>query len=134
MKGIRVILQIAILFMFSFVGDVLHNVLNLPIPGSIIGLILLLICLSCKLMPASFIADGAGLLLSLLPLLFIPAMVGIIKYPSLFSIDGGILFFIIIMSTIVTMIAAGYTSQLIEKKSTSRKKRKKCNKHLSQSV
>ncbi len=33
---------------------------HLPIPGSIIGLILLIICLSVKIIPVKMIEDGAG--------------------------------------------------------------------------
>jgi holin-like protein len=134
MKGIRIILQITILYVFSIVGEALHHFLHIPIPGSIIGLILLIICLSYKIVPVKIVEDGASFLLSFLPLLFIPSMVGIINYPSLFSISGGILFLIVVMSTIITMIAAGVASQFIETKTKKRKKRKECNKHLSRSV
>ncbi|GMX43963.1 hypothetical protein baveB2_29540 [Bacillus velezensis] len=73
-------------------------------------------------------------MLSFLPLLFIPAMTGVINYPSLFSASGATLFLIIVLSTIVTMIAAGYASQLLEHKANQRKEKKKCSKHVSQSL
>lgn len=97
---------------------------HLPIPGSIIGLILLIICLSVKIIPVKMIEDGAGFLLSFLPLLFIPTMTGVINYPSLFSASGAALFLIIVLSTIVTMIAAGYASQLLEHKANQRKEKR----------
>ena len=63
-------------------------------------------------------------MLSFLPLLFIPAMTGVINYPSLFSASGAALFLIIVLSTIVTMIAAGYASQLLEHKANQRKEKR----------
>ncbi|QEK96789.1 CidA/LrgA family holin-like protein [Bacillus amyloliquefaciens] len=124
MKVIRIILQIIILFAFSFIGGAVQQFFHLPIPGSIIGLILLIICLSVKIIPVKMIEDGAGFLLSFLPLLFIPAMTGVINYPSLFSASGAALFLIIVLSTIVTMIAAGYASQLLEHKANQRKEKR----------
>ncbi|UOQ95632.1 CidA/LrgA family holin-like protein [Halobacillus shinanisalinarum] len=134
MRGIRIILQIGILYVFSMIGDAVHNIFHIPIPGSIIGLILLLICLLYKIVPLKIIEDGASFLLSFLPLLYIPAMVGIMKYPSLISSSGAILFLVVVMSTIVTMIAAGITSQFLEQKATMRKEKKKCTNPLSQSL
>ncbi|BCJ88398.1 hypothetical protein skT53_33830 [Effusibacillus dendaii] len=45
MKIMKIIAQIAFLYAVSFVGDWLHNLLHLPIPGSIIGFFLLLVAL-----------------------------------------------------------------------------------------
>lgn len=132
MNGFKIILQIAILYVFSIIGETVHNIFHIPIPGSIIGLILLLICLSFKVVSINIIGKGASFLLSFLPLLFIPAMVGIMKYPSLFSSSGAVLLLIIVASTIVTMIAAGATSQFLEQRANKREEKNKCNKHLSQ--
>ncbi|WP_343311304.1 CidA/LrgA family holin-like protein [Bacillus atrophaeus] len=134
MKAIRIILQILILYAFSMIGEAAHQLFHLPIPGSIIGLILMLICLTTKIVPVKMIEDGAGFLLSFLPLLFIPAMAGVMNYPSLFSASGAALLGIIVLSTVVTMIAAGYASQLLEHKANKRKEKKKCSKHVSQSL
>ncbi|MFP7168846.1 CidA/LrgA family holin-like protein [Terribacillus sp. 7520-G] len=134
MRTIRIIIQVAILSVFSVAGTMVHNLLHIPLPGSIIGLILLLICLSCKWIPVSLISDGAGFLLAILPLLFIPAMVGIMDYPSFFSIHGAILTAVVIASTVITIITAGAVSQFMEKKINKRKKRTACNHSSSQSV
>jgi holin-like protein len=134
MKGLQIIYQIAILYVFTWIGNVIHHIFPIPIPGSIIGLILLLICLSLKIIPLKIIENGANFLLAYLPLLFIPAMIGIMNYPSLFSISGAILCLIGIVSTIVTMLVSGTASQFLEKKTLKRKENKKCSSHLSQSL
>lgn len=134
MKIIRIILQIAVLYAFSFIGDVLHDFFNLPIPGSIIGMLLLLVGLSLKIIPLRIIEAGAGYLLKILSLLFIPAMIGIMNYPSLFSFKGALLILITIISTMITMGAAGMMSQYLEKRAQIRKEKEKCSKHYSQSL
>ena len=125
MKIIKIILQIAILYAFSFIGEVLHDVFNLPIPGSIIGMLLLLVGLSLKIIPLRFIEAGAGYLLKILSLLFIPAMIGIINYPSLVSFKGALLIVITVISTMITMGASGMMSQFLEKRVQKRKEKKK---------
>lgn len=116
------------------IGEAVHHMLHLPIPGSIIGLILMLISLTCKVVSIKVIEDGASFLLSFLPLLFIPAMAGVMNYPSLLSSSGAILFLIIVLSTIITMAAAGAASQLLEKKANKRKEKQQCKNSLSRSL
>ncbi|MFJ7974438.1 CidA/LrgA family holin-like protein [Peribacillus sp. JNUCC 23] len=134
MKIIKIIIQIAILYAFSFIGNILHDFFNLPIPGSIIGMLLLLIGLSLKIIPLQFIEAGVGFLLKFLSLLFIPAMLGIMNYPSLVSFKGVLLIVITVISTLITMGAAGMMSQYLEKRAQIRKEKEKCSKHYSQSL
>lgn len=121
MKWIQIIIQIFILYGFSFIGEMIHRTLHLLIPGNVLGLLLLLLCLSLKLFKLDWIEQGAGFLIEFLPLLLVPAMIGIMNYPSLLSKQGVLLFFIVFISTIMTVVAAGHASQLLEK---SRQKRK----------
>ncbi len=110
------LLQIIVLFLFSYVGDLISSLFKLPIPGSIVGLLLLFLCLYFKIIPETFVKDGAGFILIMLPLFFIPATVGIIQYPNFLSGKGVILIGIVMISTFLTMIISGYSSQFIEKK------------------
>ena len=110
-----ILLQILGLFVFSFLGDAISSFLKLPIPGSIVGLVLLFLCLYFKIIPEKLIKEGAGFVLVILPL-FIPATVGVIQYPEFLSGKGAVLIGIVMVSTFLTMIVAGYTSQRIEQK------------------
>ncbi|MEH7248360.1 CidA/LrgA family protein [Neobacillus niacini] len=134
MKFLNTVLQICILYIFFFIGSAIQNLFHLVIPGSIIGLILLFTCLCLKIIPVTFIERGAGFLLSILTLFFIPATVGIMKYPSLLSYHGVLLFIVILLSTVITIAIAGMTSQFFEKKAQKRKDDKKCSKPYSHSV
>ncbi|WP_201715695.1 CidA/LrgA family holin-like protein [Rossellomorea arthrocnemi] len=131
MKIIRIIIQVGILYAFSLIGGAVEQLFHLPTPGSIIGLMLLLACLSLKIVPLIIVEDGASFLLAILPLLFIPAMTGVMNYPSLLSGTGAVLFLIVVLSTIVTMAVSGFASQHLEKRSERRER--PCSKHLSQS-
>lgn len=132
MKFLIIVLQICILYIFLFIGNAIQNLFHLAIPGSIIALILLFICLCLKIIPVRFIEQGAGFLLSILTLFFIPATVGIMNYPSLLSLHGVIFFIVILLSTLITIAIAGTASQFFEKKAQKRKDEQECNKHYSQ--
>ncbi len=128
----KVIFQIGMLFGLFYIGSFLKNFLHIPLPGSIIGLLLLLLLLFLKIVPVHWIQDGANALITLLPLLLVPVTVSVMKVPSLFSGKGLILFAIIMVSTILTMISVGWTSQLLERNVEKRKVKTECNNSLSQ--
>ncbi|AOV07651.1 CidA/LrgA family holin-like protein [Sporosarcina ureilytica] len=115
-KILLIIIQIAGLYLLSALGEFISNILSLSIPGSIIGLLILLIGLYFRIIPESFIKEGAGLLLVILPLFFIPATVGIVQHPEFLSMKGLILILIVMVSTFLTMIVAGRMSEWYEKK------------------
>ncbi|KQL37546.1 holin [Psychrobacillus sp. FJAT-21963] len=102
--------------MFSFLGTVIVQSLHIKFPGSIIGLILLFAGLYFKLIPISLIKDGAGFLLSVLTLFFVPATVGVMNYPELLSFQGLLLILSVIISTIITIIISGRVGQYLETK------------------
>ncbi len=116
MKYIIIAIQILVLYLFSALGEIISTVFQLPLPGSIIGLLLLFICLYYKIIPAMYIKNGAVFLLAVLPLFFIPATVGVIQYPELLSSKGMFLIILVIISTLMTIIVAGRVSEVYEEK------------------
>ncbi|MFJ8064305.1 CidA/LrgA family protein [Psychrobacillus sp. NPDC096426] len=133
-KILNILLQICILFIFSYIGTVIHNLFHLVIPGSIIALLFLFICLCLKIVPIKYIENGASFLLSTLMIFFIPSTVGIMNYPSLLSIQGALLVIAVLLSTTISIAITGKASQFLEKKAQKRKDDKKCNKFSSHSA
>ncbi len=110
MKYIR---QLTIIMGISFVGELLNKTLPLPVPASIYGLIIMLILLSSGLLKISHIKETSNLLLDAMPIMFIPAAAGIIKY---WGIIKPILLPCIIMMLLVTavvMVVTGVVTQKI---------------------
>src|SRR5690554_459513 len=99
MKIIRTIAQIAILYGFYYIGVFIVELTCLPLPASIVGLVLLFISLQLKLIKVELIQLGAGFLITFMTLFFIPSVVGIIDYPQLLSMDGMILMATVVFST-----------------------------------
>lgn len=116
-KVLLVILQIGFLYGLNMVGNLVAIMLKIPIPGSIIGLLILLIGLYLNIIPVTFIQHGAGFILVILPLFFIPSTVGVIQYPELLSLKGVALILMVMVSTFITMIVVGRVSEWERKKS-----------------
>ncbi len=124
MRIIRIIAQIGILYFFYYAGVFLVQITHLPLPASIVGLLILVGCLQLKWVKIEYIRDGAGFLLGSMTLFFIPAMIGIIDYPQLLSMNGLILIASVIISTLLTIYIAGILSQKIERKELEMKEKR----------
>lgn len=116
MNRIQLIIQVVFLFSLAWIGEFIQAWLYLPIPGSIIGFLILLGLLLTKIIPAKWIEQGAKALLFLLPLLFVPFNLGVMEYPELLSLNGALMVLSVAASTIVSMVAIGHLCQWLEKK------------------
>lgn len=116
MRIIRTIAQILILYVFYYFGVFIVEITGLPLPASIIGLVLLAICLQMKWVKVEYIREGAGFLIAFMTLFFIPAIVGIIDYPQLLSVEGFLLLGTVFVSTLFAILISGKLSEIIEKK------------------
>lgn len=100
------IIALSLILAFQLVGEVLSRALDLPLPGPVVGLCLLVA--ACVLRPA--LADRlrptAQGLLANLSLFFVPAGVGVVAHlPTLR--DHGIGLAVAIMASTLLAIAAG---------------------------
>lgn len=114
LKYLKILSQVAFLYVLSECGKLLMGALHIKFPGSIVGLILLFVLLATKIIPESWISSGAETLLAYMTLFFIPVTVGIVDYPELISWQGLIIIGIILVSTILSIVASGKATQLVE--------------------
>lgn len=113
MKILIYLLQFIFIYGFFLLGQLLRELFSLPLPGSILGFLLMFAALMLKLFPLRFVESGATVLLAFLPLFFIPATVGVIEYLNVFTGKGTLLIAIIIFSTLLTMAGSGWVSQYL---------------------
>ena len=71
---------LAALFMFQLAGELLSRWLGLPVPGPLIGMLLLFAALVARGSLPDALRDTAGQLLRHLMLLFIPAVAGVMMH------------------------------------------------------
>ncbi len=83
---------------------------HIPIPGSIIGMMILFVGLAFNLIKRDWLSIGSSFLLKNLPILFVPATVGVIDYLDLFKGLGLISIIISFVSTMVVLITSAIVS------------------------
>ena len=103
--------QFTLILVISFAGELLKELLPFPIPASIYGMVLLFLCLETGLIHLSSVEETAKYLIEIMPLMFIPAGVGLLEswgvlYPVLWKIAV-----IIVVSTIIVMVVSGRVTQ-----------------------
>lgn len=70
--------EFSIILAVSFLGEALHALIPLPIPGSVYGLVLMLLALCTHLLKLDQVRGAAGFLIEIMPVMFIPAAVGLL--------------------------------------------------------
>ena len=121
----KFVLQFSIILLLSFIGELLSSIIPLPIPGSIYGLILMLILLCTGALKTKHVKAVSDFLIEIMPVMFIPVTVGIMDS---FSTLKSLLPEILILSTLGTMIVmavSGYFTQLIMRKSDKKRRKMK---------
>lgn len=104
---------IAVLLFFQLIGETLVFLSGLPVPGPVVGLVLLFLALQASrtLAPAfrAPVEQVADVLLANLGLLFVPAGVGIVSLSGLLREQGGAIAIVLVLSAIVTLAVTVWT-------------------------
>ena len=91
------------LLIFQFLGECISIVFSLLVPGPVIGMVLLLIFLIIRKSSFKSLDTSVTVLLKYLPLLFIPAAMGIITQVDLISREFWAIFIALIVGTLVAL-------------------------------
>ena len=70
--------QFTVIIFITFLGEIMHALIPLPVPASIYGMLLMLLCLCVKVVPLSAVDEAGSFLVEIMPVMFIPAGVGLI--------------------------------------------------------
>lgn len=112
----KLLRQSCLILGICFLGEVLNKSFNLPIPGNVLGMILLLILLSTGTVKLEKIEEISNFLLDHIAFFFVPAGVGLISCFGLLKGNLIVITFITLISTIIIMAVTGLTVQLLKKR------------------
>ena len=107
--------QVALVLVFSFLGEVCRAVIPLPIPASIYGMVLLFAALSLKIVKSAQVKDAGGFLTSVLPVLFVAPAVNLIDCWDQMRKAIVPLVVIVVVSTVLTFGVSGVVTKWIMK-------------------
>ncbi|KKB35430.1 CidA/LrgA family protein [Bacillus thermotolerans] len=114
--------QIALLWLIYQAGVLISSFLHLPVPGSVLGMIILFLLLTAKVIRLDWIEKGAAFLNKHLAFFFIPISVGLMVYLDLLKESGITLAVILFGSSIIGMAVTGGTVQILSKRTAEGKK------------
>ena len=103
--------QFLIILAVSFLWEGLHALIPLPIPASVYGLALMLLALCAKLVRPEQVKGAASFLIEIMPVMFIPAAVGLLDVWGLLRpilVPAAV---IIVSTTVLVMAVTGRTAQ-----------------------
>lgn len=114
-KRMKLLGQLALLILISLVGNQAVAFTGLPVPGNVVGLILLYVLLNLGLVRLDQVQEAADLLLRHLVFFFIPVAVDLMNWGGLFTRHGWVLALAILLSTLLTFLATGFMAQWLQK-------------------
>ena len=103
--------QILLILLFSFLGEVLHALIPLPIPASIYGMALLFLALALKLVKISAVKETGEFLTGILPLLFVAPAVNLLDCWALLQANLIPVSIILLVTTVLTFALSGWVTQ-----------------------
>lgn len=109
----KILKEFTLVLAVFFVGEVFKVLFGLPVPGNIIGFILLLLLLLGKVIRPDAVESLTDFLLGNLTFFFIPSGVGLMSTFGLIQASFLKLIIIIVVSTVVTMGTAGIVTQAV---------------------
>lgn len=115
-KVMKYLKQFMVILAFSFLGEVLHQVLPLPIPASVYGLVFMLAALMTGVLKLHQVKETSAFLIEIMPVMFIPAAAGLIDSWGILQpviIPLGI---ITVVTTVFVMVVTGLVTQGIIRK------------------
>ncbi len=108
--------QFLIIAGISFIGELLHYFIPLPIPASIYGMVLLFAGLVSGIVPLAAVKETGAFLIAIMPVMFIPAAAGLLDTRDI--LRGGWVSYLAItlITTVLVMSAVGLAVQKVMKR------------------
>ncbi|NLX63115.1 MAG: CidA/LrgA family protein [Tissierellia bacterium] len=107
--------QFGIIMFILPIGHIIQYKFNLFIPGTILGMLILLLLLLTRIIKLRWIENITNVLLEHLSILFVPTSVGIMVYLDEIKDSWGRILLVAIISTIVVMGVTGAVVQYLDK-------------------
>jgi holin-like protein len=111
-RRIQVPVQVALYVVIFLFAQWLVDLWHLPLPANLVGMLLMLLMIVCRVVPIKWIRAGSRWLLAEMLLFFVPAVVAVVNYAELLMVDGWRIFLVIAISTVLVL---GTTALVVDK-------------------
>ncbi len=108
-------MQIFLLWLIYYLSSWIVNHFHIPLPGSVLGMIILFTLLSTGIIKEQWLTAAVNPLLKHLSFFFIPIAVELMNWGDLFVKKGALLFLPLVISTLVALLVTGGLVQFLAK-------------------
>lgn len=112
----KIVKQFGIILSVTLAGEGLNYIIPLPIPASIYGMVIMLLCLCLKIIKVSDVKETSDFLLETMPMMFIPAAAGLITTIDILKNNFLAYAVAAVISTLAVMVVSGRVTQMLIKK------------------
>ncbi|AVL77456.1 MULTISPECIES: antiholin-like murein hydrolase modulator LrgA [Staphylococcus] len=116
--------QVLVLAIIMLLSNIIESFMPIPMPASVIGLVLLFIALCTGIVKLGEVEKVGTTLTNNIGFLFVPAGISVINSLGVLSQSPILIILLIIISTILLLLCTGFFSQMLITKSFIPKKRK----------
>jgi holin-like protein len=106
---------LTVLLVYQLVGEVLVQLLQLPVPGPVIGMLLLFVTLLLRGEAPESLRNTANGLLSHLSLLFVPAGVGVMLHFHRLATEWLPIVVALVASTVITIAVTALVMRALQR-------------------
>ena len=111
-RRLQVPVQVVLYAGLFIVAQYLVQWLHLPLPANLVGMLMMLVLILCRVLPLNWVRAGARWLLAEMLLFFVPAVVAVVNYTQLLMVEGWRIFAVIALSTLLVL---GATAWVVDK-------------------
>ncbi|UJX45284.1 CidA/LrgA family protein [Xanthobacter sp. YC-JY1] len=97
------LVQLGVLAGFWMAGEGVVRLVNLPVPGGIVGMVVVLALLASGWLRPASVRRGASWLLAEMLLFFVPAVMAVLDHKELIGLDGLKIAAVILLGTVTVM-------------------------------
>lgn len=105
LQRVQVPLQVILYIAFFLAAQQLVDLLHLPLPANIVGMLLMLALIMLRVLPLNWVKAGSRWLLAEMLLFFVPAVVAVVNYSQLLRVEGWRIMLVIGISTLLVLAA-----------------------------
>lgn len=107
--------QFLIIAAVSFSGEILKWLIPLPVSASVYGVIIMFLCLEFRIIRVSAVKETAMFLIEIMPVMFIPAAVGLMEAWKLIRSSWISYLIVTVISTIAVMSVSAIVTQAVSR-------------------
>lgn len=112
----RFIIGIALLVGYLVLGNVLSSALHIPLPGSVLGMVLLTASLHAGILRSHWVAPAATMLIRNMGFLFVPPGVGLMVHFGLIRREWLPIGTAALLSIVAVLVTVGLLQQRLERR------------------